>query len=162
MKSKDELIQDLRNGKSINEVCTENKLTLKQLMSLTKKPAIQKLPKYISKCNKRYRITKHISGKKSQYYGSFKTLDEAKEVVKKLIKHNWELPPKDYLGMMYIHEKGQYYWIRKTINGKYRNIIRLDNLTDAKNVRDMLVKFDWDLDYLPIICKQLGVEQIGN
>ena len=92
MKSKQEIITGLKNGKTINEVCHENKLTLKQLMELTRTKTIPKLPKYISRSGKRYRIIRRITANESEY----------------------------------------------------------------------LVKFDWDLDYLPLILRRIGVKQNGN
>lgn len=162
MKSKQEIITDLKNGKTINEVCYENKLTLDQLISITRTRTTPKLPKHISRCGTRYRIIRRITANESEYYGSFITLEEAKNVLDLLIKNNWNLEPCEYMGLMYIVQDKKGWKIQKFINGKLKHIKYFENLNDAIKVRDKLVKFDWDLDYLPLILKQVGVEKIGN
>ena len=162
MKTKQEIITDLKNGKTINEVCHENRLTLKQLMELTRTKTIPKLPKHISRTGKRYRISRKITPHEYECYGSFLTLREAKEVLNLLIENDWNLEPREYMGLMYIVNDRKGYKLQKFINGELKHIKYFKNMEDAIKVRDMLVKFDWDLDYLDLICKQLGVEKIGN
>lgn len=54
-----------------------------------KQPKPKKLPKYIYKtAGNTYGIHKY-DGKKQVYYGSYKTLEEAKKMVKKLEDNNW-------------------------------------------------------------------------
>ena len=162
MKSKQEIITDLKNGKTINEVCYENKLSLDQLIRITRTRTTPKLPKYITRVGKRYRIIRKITANESKYYGAFSTLKEAKNALDLLIKNNWNLEPCEYMGLLYITQDKKGWKIQKFINGKLKHIKYFENLDDAIQVRDKLVKFDWDLDYLPLILKQVGVEKIGN
>lgn len=158
----DEIIQNFRDGKTIQEVCQEKDLTLKQLFSIIRKKQTKTLPKHISKSGKRYRIIRHIYNKTCKTYGSFDTLEEAVEIRNRLLATNWELPPREYMGMMYIQKDKTSWKIQKQLNGKQKCVARFKTMEDAINVRDMLVKFNWDLDYLELICKQLGVEKIGS
>lgn len=158
----EEIISDLRNGKTIQEVCQEKEVTLKQLFSIIRKKQTKTMPKYISRSGKRYRVIRHMKNKKCKTYGSFDTLEEAIEMRNRLINTNWELPPKEYMGMMYIQKDKNSWKIQKQLNGKQRCVARFKTMEDAINVRDMLVKFEWDLDYLELICRQLGVERNGS
>lgn len=161
MKSKQEIITSLKKGKTINEVCYENKLSLNQLMRITRTRTTPKLPKNIIRRGKRYRIRRQTANK-VEYYGSFITLEEAKNALDLLIKNNWNIEPCEYMGLLYIVQDKKGWKIQKFINGKLKHIKYFENLDDAIKVRDKLVKFDWDLDYLPLILKQVGVEKIGN
>lgn len=105
-------IQDeLKNGKTITEICTKYNITLKELIKGLKKNnrtySNHKLPKYIRKINKKYSIVKTINGKQ-HYYGTYNTLE------------------------------------------------------DATLIRDNLIKFNWDKDYLKLILRQTGVNQNGS
>lgn len=158
----DEIIQNFRDGKTIQEVCQEKGLTLKQLFSIIRKKQTKTMPKYISRSGKRYRVIRYIEDKTCKTYGSFDTLEEAIEIRNRLLATNWELPPREYMGMMYIQKDKTSWKIQKQLNGKQRCVARFKTMEDAINVRDMLVKFNWDLDYLELILKQLGVEKIGS
>ena len=74
-----------------------------------------------------------------------------------LIANNWELDPARYLNMKYIHKRKNDYLILKCIDGEQKRICKIGNKSDAIKIRDALVKVDWDLDYLPLICRQVGV-----
>ena len=157
----EDIMKDLRNGKTINEVCHENNITLKELFKLIRKPHNRKLPKHIYKIGGRYLIRKHKHGK-TENYGSFRNLNKAIEIRNKLIENDWNLQPQEYMGLMYIQPDNNGWKIQKVINKSVKHIVGFKTLEEAIQVRDMLVKFNWDLDYLELICKQLGVEKIGS
>ncbi len=66
-------------------------------------------------------------------------------------------------GQTYISRtsKGTYF-IRKTVNGKYRHFGTYRTLEDAVLVRDYLIKHGWYHQRLNSICKKLGVEKLSH
>lgn len=163
MKSGQQLKNELKQGKSISEVCHNNNITFKQLLSLirqsnTKKPKI--LPEHVEKVGRRYQVVKRTDGD-LKYYGSYLTVEDAIEARDKLIENNWDLPVTETLGVKFILKHNGYWKIqRKTNQGNtFAGVYK--TLEDAIKVRDLLVQFDWDLDYLNLICRKAGVERIG-
>ena len=150
--------EDLQSNMSISEVCKKYNLTFNKLCALMQQPIQlpkEKCPEHIRRHYSRYMVYREVEGRIIKY-GSFLTLQEAKEVKQRLIDSNWELPPSEYLGMMYIIKYQKHYVIQKYLDGKHRKLVSFKHKEDAMKVRDCLVKFDWDLDYLQLILKQTG------
>ena len=81
-----------------------------------------------------------------------------KELVSSHMRKKAEINPKKCI---YQHYNGKYV-LQKTINGKEIYYGIYDSLETAEQVKALLIKFDWDKDYLPLILKQLGVENNGS
>lgn len=64
------------------------------------------------------------------------------------------------LNNMFIYPNKTSFKIQKTINKKSVSFGSYSTIEDARKVRDKLIEFDWDKDYLPLICRQLGVERM--
>lgn len=95
-----------------------------------------------------------ISEACNKYCLSFKELVELVSKEKKII------PRKRDKEKQYIYRKGRAFVIQKRVNGKYSYFGAYSSFEDARKVRDELVKFNWNMDYLPLICRQLGVEKL--
>lgn len=151
-----QLQNELRSGESINSVCKKYRLTFAELIELVKTPTYNysknKLPAHIYRKGRQYAIYKQINGK-CVGFGEFESLKQAKKVVQQLIIHNWKLEPMTYLNMKYIVKLKHGYQIRKTFDGVQKTVVSIDNENDAIKIRDLLVKYDWDLSYLPLILK---------
>ena len=96
--------EDLRNGKSIDEVCGKYRISFKDVVEMMREPEYYKkmLPKHIIMRNTMYSIVNVIDGK-TVYFGRFRTLHQAKMALEKLEKSNWSIRPCEYLGMMHIY-----------------------------------------------------------
>ena len=90
---KREIRQDLKDGMTINDVCTKYQLTFKQLMRLfngdrykaTTKESISTTGElYISRVGNRYIIRRC-----KKHYGTYKTLEDAVKVRNHLIFNGW-------------------------------------------------------------------------
>ena len=109
--------------------------------------------KYISYLNNRYFIKKTID-KVQKYYGSFKTLSEAKAHKEYCIKHNWSdkcmlrKNRKYTKDMMYIQPvpNSTKYHVCKRIDGVCRYFGTFDTLEEAKRHRDYCISQGWSLD----------------
>lgn len=106
--------------------------------------------KYISNFKGKFMITKWVNGKK-YYFGRFDTLEEARSVRDYFIEHGWDITErfkfrkvKPFQHIM-ISEEGNYRVVKR-INGKLTHFGTFHNLKDAQLERDLLMKFDWDLD----------------
>ena len=154
---------DLKNGLSINEVCEKYNLTFKELYAQLKhKPKDKEScdnEKHIYLVRTRYFILK--GGDSTKNYGSYFNLEEAIRVRDELVSQEWNVDPNDYLGDKYISIKDKNFKISKSW-GKHKTVVygEYRSLEDARKVRDALVVFDWDKDYLPLILKRLGVERV--
>jgi len=104
--------------------------------------------KYIYKNKKtgRWEIRKRIGGV-LLYWGSFKTLEEAKLYRAYYIGKNWMVNPHfKARSNMYIYEQNGQHIIRKVINGKMVSFGVFNNLDDARDERDICIACRWDLD----------------
>lgn len=106
--------------------------------------------KYICNLNGKFGITKTINGKK-YYFGSYNSLEEALKVREYFIKHGWDINErfkfrkvKPYQHIM-ISEEGNYRVVKR-INNKLIHFGTFHTLEDAQHERDLLMKYDWDLD----------------
>ena len=157
---------ELKNGMTIDEACKKYHVTFSELVDSLKNSESYYTTinyRYISKNNSRYIIQKSINNK-SVIFGSYFDLEDAIEVRDQLIKLDWNVDKNDFLGDMYIVKtlKGGFRVVKG--RGKYKNAHYgiYESLTDARKVRDCLVRVDWDMDYLPLILKRLGVVRIGS
>lgn len=152
---------ELYQGKTINQICNTYHMTFKQLFDLlhqTKTVDTEKTPKYILKAHARYFIQKNINGD-IKIFGSFYNRKEAEKVLDKLIQHDWELPFHERAGILYVYEKKPDNFIIRYYTQQYG---RYGSCEDAIKVRNMLYEFDWDMDYLNLICRKLGVERLDD
>lgn len=106
--------------------------------------------RYISNFKGKWVINKQVNGKK-YYFGSYNALEEAKKVRDYFIKHNWNIEDrfkfietKPYQHIM-ISEEGNYRVVKR-INNKLTHFGTFRTLEDAQKERDLLMKFDWDLE----------------
>lgn len=60
-----------------------------------------------------------------------------------------------------IQQRGRYY-LRKSIEGKYRAFGTYTSLEDAKKVRDYCILHGWRQRYIDIYCKKLGVTRVNS
>ena len=80
----------LRNGKTIDEVCTEHQLTFKQLIKIMKtydnplRTSGKGMAYLYRMPNGHYTITK-----KSTHYGTYKTLRDAQKIRDWMVRHGW-------------------------------------------------------------------------
>ena len=154
---------DLKNGLSISEVCEKYNLTFKELYAeLKHKPQDKEdcdNEKHIYLIRTRYFILK--GGDYTKNYGSYFSLEEAIRVRDELVSLEWNVDSNDYLGDKYITCKEKNFKISKSW-GKHKTVVygEYRSLEDARKVRDALVVFDWDKDYLPLILKRLGVVRV--
>ena len=82
----------LQNGKTIQQVCQENQLTLADLMGLFMHYDTQ--PRKAHRTRKGTYIYKHSSGRyiiycNHDYYGTYKTFNDARRVRDVLIENGW-------------------------------------------------------------------------
>ena len=106
--------------------------------------------RYIHRLEGKWAITKQVNGKK-YYFGSYDTLEEAKKIRDYFIKHKWNIDErfkfkktKPYQHIM-ISEEGNYRVVKR-INNKLTHFGTFHTLEDAQKERDLLMKFDWDLE----------------
>lgn len=153
---------ELKNGMTIDEVCRKYRISFIDLINTLKYNKTTVDYQHIFKNGSRYIIQKSIDGK-SKVYGSYFQLEDALDVRDQLIKLDWKVDEKEYLGDMYITKtlKGDFR-VAKNF-GKCKTIVYgiYEKLDDARRVRDCLVRMDWDKDYLPLILKRLGVVRVG-
>ena len=80
-----------------------------------------------------------------------------KELVSSHMRKKAEINPKKC-----IRYRNGGFILQKTINGKAIYFGFYDSLETAEKVKAMLIKYDWNKDYLPLIHKKLGVKEYGS
>lgn len=70
--------------------------------------------------------------------------------------------PKTYFAGRYIQKSGNYYYLRKTVNGTTKLFGSYNSLEDAEKVRDYCIKHGWYRTRIDAICKKLGVERVKS
>ena len=92
---------------------------------------------------------KYVIFKNRKYYGIYPTLHEAKIIRNKLIMNNWNkkgiIPPKKN---KHIRKTKHGYTIGKTKNGHTTLYGVFKTIEEARRERDLLVKYEWDIDTL--------------
>ena len=156
-----EIQKDLQKGLTITEVCRKYQISFKELFKFIKKQKQRrnyKSPeKHIFRYNNRWAIIKKINQKRI-VYGTYINVNEAKKVKNELEQLNWQVNPNDYKGDLYIQKEHNAYKITKSQGKKTIRYGTYKDLETARKVRDMLIKCNWNKDYLPLIKKELGVE----
>lgn len=159
---RDEIREKLWNGVTITEICTEYRLTFKKLFDLLDtmdiKPQYLNLEEeHIYLKGKRYNIHKTVNGGTLDF-GSYIYLGDAIKIRDELVALKWKANPLEYNGdvNIYIRDVDTYHIEHKKVYyGCYYD------LEVAREVRDKLIEFNWDKDYLPLICKSVGVKLRG-
>lgn len=107
--------------------------------------------KYIRKKNANsYEIYRNVPGS-TKYYGRGRTLIEALMKRDMIIANGWKpmyLP--NTTGERYIYPNGEQFIIIKYINGKGMSYGTFDTLEEAVKERDLLIKYNWDLE---LVCE---------
>lgn len=116
--------------------------------------------RYIKKPRKKYYISKRIDGK-DVYFGTFETLQEAREYRDFLEEHEWNPKyrkisrnsqwnknnlPKN----IYYNPKQNTYAIRKVFNQEPITFGTCHTLEEAVHERDFWMSIDWDMDMLDL------------
>ena len=158
------LMNEMREGASIEEVCTNHNISFKELLDsiqgCSPRRVIECNERYICRQGVRYRVQRKLGGI-NLYYGSYIHLEDAVRVRDELESLHWDVNPSDYIGDRFIYPKYKGYEINRsnrqfkgTWYGKYSSI------EDARRVRDCLIKFDWDVDYLPLILRKFNIKRV--
>jgi len=103
--------------------------------------------KYITRAKSgTYCVGKKINGK-TRYYGGFKTLEEAIVFRDKCIKHGWSSNLKKENPLAGIQKTKHGYYVYASANGKCEYVGNYRTLEEAKEVRQLFIKYngDWDL-----------------
>lgn len=159
---KENIQHELQQGSSIEYICTKYNLTFKELVDLFICGMIyHKISENIYKNGQKYRIQQTINGK-SIVFGSYFNLKEALEVRDEIKRKNWNVDLTEYLGDTYILKRSWGYVIQKEYNQKLTYYGAYRTVNDARRVRDMLVKYNWNKKCLNEICKKIGVEKLGH
>lgn len=152
--------KDFQNGLTISEVCNKYKISFKEIFKLIKSQNTQgkyeSPEKYIYRYNNRWTIMRKINGKKV-IFGRYIDFKEAKTVKKELEQLNWQVNPNNYIGDKYIHKENRAYKIVRHMGRKTVRYGTYHDLKTARKVRDMLMEYNWNKKYLPVIKKKLGV-----
>ena len=154
---------DLRNGKSIDDVCRDYNISFKNVVEMMKEPEYVKkmLPENIIMKNRMYSVCNVIDGE-IVFFGRFRTLHQAKAVLEKLVASDWSLRPYEYLGMMHIYGHKGKWRLQKQFSNNSQWRMTFENKEDAIFVRDELVLCDWDLSCLPEILEKVECEGSGS
>lgn len=102
--------------------------------------------RYIYKTDNDYKIYKRIDGK-VEYFGSYKTFEEAIAARKNLENNNWYINQETDENTIekfdeYIYCVGNNYFIKKDINSK--TIAEFDNFNEAIDFRNYCIRHNWD------------------
>jgi len=122
-----------------------------------------KCEKYIQKSvSGKYNVSKRINNNQI-YYGTFNTLEEAREYRDFLEEHDWNpeyrkivrKKRKHNTPMKYIHYRkdknnNPRYWIQKSVNGEILVFGTYDSLEDAMHERDFWESINWDMNLLDL------------
>ena len=116
--------------------------------------------KHYYKRGDKYIVTRVVDGK-AQHYGTYETESEAKAMVRKLWKYNWdkEKLPDDLKKIIrrtpkyYTLSNGKYQ-ISKKIGDKQVSFGAYDTEAEAKEMVQELKKVNWDINQLPYMLKR--------
>ena len=107
----------------------------------------EKIPKYIyQRRNGWFEIRKKIGGV-LVYWGSFPTLEEAKQYRKYYMSKNWEVNP-CFKRDRYISFENGCYQVIKIIDGVKNYFGSFHNYNDAKHERDICMACNWDFNLI--------------
>lgn len=96
-----------------------------------------------------YMIVKHINGRQISF-GTFKSLKQAKKHRDFCVRNNWEEECKKRHRLKHISQdkRNGRYFIHRKVNGEVKYYGYFSNIIDAIRERDLLIKFNWDIDAL--------------
>ena len=156
----EEIRKEMKNGKTLNEICEEHNVSLQDLFKALKKgnPGRSKNKmKHIHEQGNRYIIARHV-GKGLVYYGSFESAEEAIQTRNRLIANDWNTTNIDCHGDMYIRGKGREYYILKSFkNRKNIRVLGLKTKEEARKVRDICMDCNWDMTLVRKKREELGI-----
>ena len=134
------------------EYCIRNNWSLD--CKLSKKRKIRELPMYIYKIPGGYFIKRRVNGK-DIIFGSYNTLDEAKNGLKRITTNGWDInkkelrrPKKDGLPK-YITKVGDKYLLQKQFKDYKKNKpfrIYYDDLETAIFEKELWIRADWSVE----------------
>ena len=114
---------------------------------------IRKTPKNMDYIHKTpyntWRVAKWINGKYVSF-GTFKSLKQAQKHRDICVRNEWDMKLKKRHGLKHISNekrRGRYY-IHRRVNGKVIYYGYFSNILDAIRERDLLIKYNWDMDAL--------------
>lgn len=114
---------------------------------------IRKTPKEMDYIRKTpyntWMVIKYINGKQKSF-GTFKSLKHAQKHRDICVKNNWDIKLKKRHGLKHISRekrRGRYY-IHRRVDGKVKYYGYFSNIIDAIRERDLLIKYNWDIDAL--------------
>ena len=114
---------------------------------------IRKTPKEMDYIRKTpyntYMVSKCINGKYHSF-GTFKSLKQAQKHRDICVKNNWNMKLKKRYGLKHISKEKRWgrYYIHRRVDGKVKYYGYFSNLIDAIRERDLLIKYNWDIDAL--------------
>ena len=96
-----------------------------------------------------YIVQKTINGV-AYNFGTARTLIEALMIRDWCIVNNWKkrYPKTHSTGEKYIRKVKGYFYVQKVVNGKLEHFGSFKSLEDAIVERDLLIKYNWDLECL--------------
>lgn len=105
--------------------------------------------KYIRLVDNHYKVMKRIRGK-YKTYGSFNTLEEAVTYRDFIVSKGWSTnyKYKNPMRNIYRTSRGNRWYISKKINGELINFGSFIDLNECKKERDLLEKYNYNLDLL--------------
>ena len=111
------------------------------------KPIEEDYGQYISKRDGKFVVSRAIRGKE-KIFGSFDTLDEAKEYKYKLIENAWDISKFKFKSKYgkFIHKKDNRYYISRTIFGEVKYIGSYLTLEEALDAREKLIDDNWGVE----------------
>lgn len=118
----------------------------------------------ISKHKYGYQINTEGNSKTRKYYGFGRTLIEALMIRDWGMNNEWKPFPKptnSKTNERYIHKIHRGYAIIKSVNGKLQYFGIFDKLEDAILERDLLEKYNWDLE-LVCECSNEGISFLSG
>ena len=127
-----------------------------QIEISSNKKLIDKNTKFIKKYADKFEIIKTINGERLSF-GTFDTLDEAIKRRDELIADNWGYSTTDDLPApgkkpkyaKYIIFKDGFFKVSKSLEGQQWYLGTFKTLDEAIELRDFLIKHNWDLSLLP-------------
>lgn len=114
---------------------------------------IRKTPKELDYIRKTpyntWMVAKRINGKYVSF-GTFKSLKKAKKHRDFCVRNNWadECKKRHLLKHISKDKRTGRYFIHRRVNGKNEYYGYFSNIIDAIQERDLLIKFNWNLDEL--------------
>lgn len=167
-----EIKDKLKDGKSIDEICSEYNLSFKEVLDIVKKNKWGNVPNktttllYISKSRGKYKLRKC-----NKNYGSYNSLEDAKKVRDYFMINGWDSEKLDDIcdklnvnrcvkGNKYIRERDGHFYLMGTEDGVHKLFGAYNSYEDARKVRDYCKTHGWVRKSIDEYCRVLGVERV--